>query len=114
MSETVMKRVKEVLGGQRISVECTTCQQIFLNMNYMEFVELHSMDPQQPDKWFVRGALHWLLNKEHIIMANIPMLPTNMTELYKDWRNNKANEGKSEENMIAEAQRYLDGCKLPI
>lgn len=109
-----MEKVKKILGGERITVQCETCGELFLNMNYLDFLEKHSSDPEQPDKWFVRGALHYLLNKEHIIMAYIPMLPTNLTEMYKTWRDEKIYDYGSEEAMIQEMHRYLDRCTLPI
>ena len=103
----------KALESLRIRVYCQTCGEIFLDIEYLEYLQKHSWDPEKPDRWFVKAAIHWL-ETHHLIIADIPFFPTNLSQLYQQWRDGKLAEYPSEEAMIQEARRYLENCSLPI
>jgi len=112
--ERVIEQTLEKIKEFDISCYCQTCGEIFLTMNYYEFLRKHSFIPEMPDRWFVKAAIHWINHKDHLIIANVPYAPTNMNAFFKKMLDEKIHEFGSEEKIKLEMERYLNECKLPI
>lgn len=114
-SEELKEKVEKHFEGDRFKAWCQTCDTIFIDINYNEYLKLHSWDKTKPDKWFVLMFKHWTLNKEHIIMNSVPAAGwTNFTPKCKSWYERQLRNLGSEQKIISEIDRYVANCNTKL
>jgi hypothetical protein len=67
--QTLIKTLGTVLE-ENIVVACTSCNEVFLNMKYKDYMKLLNGDLKTPTKWYNKVVLHFCENPQHEILSN--------------------------------------------
>jgi len=109
------KRVEDHFEGEHFKAWCQTCGVVFIDIDYKEYLRLHSWDNSRPDKWFVLMFKHYVQNQEHIIMHLVPDVGwTNFTPECKRWYDRQKLNLGSDAIILKEINQYVKNCGTKI
>lgn len=65
---------------ENLTIKCLTCNELFLDMPYGDYIALLNGDYNTTTKWYNKVVLHFCNNPDHLIMSN--RHPTGLTEAF--------------------------------
>lgn len=113
--EELKQKVEKHFDGKHFRAWCQTCDTVFINIDYNQYLRLHSWDNNKPDKWFVLMFKHYVQNQEHIIIHSVPAVGwTNFTPDCKRWYERQKSNLGSDVVILKEIDRYVKNCNTKI